>query len=90
MLVGGIASPGVVQNIPFHFSLQPLNSMDVKMLPQGSHFTSTYKMYSYDYAPEENSFESDEFMIGGKPYRMINEGNWKNNIINHNKILVGR
>ena len=87
--IGGVKAEGVSSDFTITGSLQPPSSRDIQMLPEGSHYTTLYKIYSKNYVPQDSSHETDVFLIDGKELRTIVYKDWRNNIINHKSILVG-
>lgn len=87
--VGGVIVRGVPVTFNITASVQPLNSRDIKMLPEGSRYTSMFKLFSFDYQIQKGSQETDEFFVNGTWCRMVVFDDWANGIINHKKLIVG-
>ncbi len=88
-LSGGFYAPGVKTNFDIMASVQPADSKDLKMLPEGEHYETVFKLYSCDYVQEEDDiYEADRIIIYGKIYKVKKVPDWDNNLVPHRKILV--
>ncbi len=88
----GIAIPGTQVSTQILASVQPLNSQERLVLPEGIREISRFTVFT-DYAlrSEDKSLKTpgDIVVIENKEYTVLIVDSWKNSVIPHTRAVVG-
>jgi len=89
---GGYVTPGTETSFTIRASVQPTKPTDLELLPEGRREARTFRLYTNDTLQVLNGEETkgDQVVLFGDRYETLAEMPWQNNVINHNKYIVGK
>ena len=87
--VDGYHVQGADTTFDIQASVQPLTPSEVEDLPEGRRNNKHYWLFTETDLNMVGATNPDKVTLYGSTYELYRQGVWKNNVIEHNRYLVG-